>query len=321
MKRVLIILGPTATGKTDLALIIAHKYDGEIVSCDSRQVYQGLDIGTGKLPSQNSKVKIQKFQNYWLVDEIPVFLYDVADPKTQYTVKDYQQAALKKIEDIAKRKKLPIIVGGTGLYLKALLEGIPNLDIPTDQSKREDLSSLNLIELQQKLMKVNPQKWVLMNNSDRKNPRRLLRYIELAYMYPYAAKNQNANIKSQNYDTLLIGLTAPRSVIDKKIYQRLISRIDQGLIDEGRSLLKQGVTLERMKALGLEYGCLAEFLEGKINQDQFTVKLQAKIHQYSKRQLTWFKKTADVTWFDITDNDFSNKVDNTVYAWYYSNVS
>ena len=169
-QKVLVILGPTATGKTDLALILANKFNGELVSCDSRQIYRGLDIGTGKYP--NSKLQITKSKGFWEIEGIRVWMYDVISPKKQYTVADYVKNADRVIRDIGKRGKLPIVVGGSGLYLKALLEGLPNLAIPIDRNLRKELEILTLEQLQMRLKKLSPERWNLLNDSDRQNKRR-----------------------------------------------------------------------------------------------------------------------------------------------------
>lgn len=315
MKKILVILGPTATGKTDVALSLAKKLDGELVSADSRQVYKGLDIGTGKMPGQDLVFK--KYDLRWEIDGVNVWMYDVVDPKEQFTVKDYVSQAGKIIDDIVKRGKLPIIVGGTGLYIKALLEGLSNLEIPVDEKLRGELQKLTLIKLQEKLKSLSPTKWENLNNSERNNKRRLLRSIELIYMNPYRDTTQNSKVKTQKYDKLKIGLTAPREVLNKRIDLRLISRINQGLVKEGKSLLEQGVSLKRMKELGLEYGMLAMLLKGEISVNQFTDQLSVKIHQYAKRQMTWFKKEKDVFWFDITKLNTTFEVEKLVNTWYY----
>ncbi len=319
LPRLLVILGPTATGKTDLGLKLAKKLNGELVACDSRQVYKGLDIGTGKKPSSKYKVvSIKGGKNYWEVNGIKIWMYDVADPKIQYTVKDYVGHAEKVIEDITGRGKLPIIVGGTGLYLKALLEGLPNLEIPVDEKLRGKLQQLSVRELQVKLQSLSPACWKKMNESDRQNPRRLLRSIELATMNPHVSTIKNLKFKIKNYDLLKIGLTAPRDILKKRIFDRLISRIDQGLIDEGERLYKEELSLERMKGLGLEYGMLAKLLNGEISENQFVNQLSVKIYQYAKRQITWFKKEEDVYWFDITKINYAGEVEKIVARWYYS---
>lgn len=324
MKKVLVILGPTASGKTDIALEFAKKYNGELVSCDSRQVYVGLDIGTGKLPGGKWKVedgRWKKGKGFWEINGIKVWMYDVADSKTQFTVKDYVVRAEKIITDIHQRGKLPIIVGGTGFYLKAILSGLPNLSISVDEKLRGELQELSLLELQEKLETLSPAKWKLLNDSDKQNPRRLTRSIELISMYGYMNANDKRKAISEKYEVLKIGLTAPREILNKRIDDRVISRISQGMIEEAINLHKNGLTFKRMKELGLEYGMLAELLEGKISEDQFTVQLSVKIHQYAKRQMTWFKNPSTssecIFWFDITENNWQKKLEKMILKWYY----
>lgn len=318
MNKVLVILGPTATGKTDLGLKLAKKFNAELVSCDSRQVYKGLDIGTGKKPgSKYQVVSIKGGKNYWEVNGIKIWMYDVVEPKIRYTVKEYTELANKVIEDIIRRGKLPIIVGGTGLYLKSLLEGLPNLAIPVDEQLRGELEKLTLKELQEKLQTLSPTRFAEMNDSDRANSRRLLRSIELVVMNPHSSTSQKSKVKSQKFDTLKIGLTAPRDILKNRIFSRLVSRIDQGLIKEAEKLHKKGLSLKRMEELGLEYGMLVKLLDGQISENQLIEQLSAKIYQYAKRQMTWFKREKDTHWFDITKNGWDQKVEKLVTSWYY----
>lgn len=319
MKKILIILGPTATGKTDIALNLAKKFNGELVSCDSRQVYKGLDIGTGKEPNKNSNFQfsISKNNGFWEIDGINVWMYDICNPEKQFTVKDYVELAEKVIEDVIKRGKLPIIVGGTGFYLKALLEGLPNITVPVNEKLRGELEKLSLEKLQIKLQNLSPTRWENLNESDRKNPRRLLRSIELESMNPYDHTTQISKFKSQNYHILKIGLTAPREILKKRIFARLLSRFENGLVDEATNLHKNGLTFSRMKQLGLEYGMLAKLLNNEINENQFLEQLSVKISQYAKRQMTWFKREKNVSWFDITQKNWELKVEKQVRKWYY----
>ncbi len=316
MKKVLVILGPTATGKTDLALNLAKQINGELISCDSRQVYIGLDIGTGKLPGD--EVEVIKGDGFWEMDGTKVWMTDVADAKTQFTVKDYVDQAKIVVDDIIKRDKTPIIVGGTGLYLKALLEGLPNLAIPVEKKLRGELESLSVKQLQTKLQTLSPIRWKMLNESDKQNPRRLLRSIELIFMYPYINTNNNEKGIISKYNTLKIGLTASRDFLKKRIFSRLSSRLDQGLIEEAVGLHRRGLSFPRMKELGLEYGILADLLQRKIDKGQFVPILGTKIYQYAKRQMTWFKKEKDVIWFDITDKQTPAKVEKRFATWYYS---
>ncbi len=198
MKKILVILGPTSTGKTDLAIKLAKKFNGEIISCDSRQVYKGLDIGTGKMPSESLEVKILKSAGFWLINgmseaptnAVKVWMYDVINPGKKYTAFDFAKDASRIIKEINLRGKLPVVVGGTGLYLKALLGDIPNLKVPINKKLREELTTLSLEKLQQKLKKLSLKKWNSLNNSDKNNPRRLLRSIEIISMNPYVEESQ-----------------------------------------------------------------------------------------------------------------------------------
>ena len=323
--KLLVILGPTSTGKTDLAIKLAKKINGEIVACDSRQVYVGLDIGTGKLPSGRWKGEDgrgKKGKGFWEMDGVKVWMYDVADPSRQYTVYDFVKDANKAIDDIAKRRKLPIIVGGTGLYLKALMEGLPNLAIPVDPKLRKELERLSLDELQKKLEEVSPQRWGKMNNSDRHNPRRLIRAIEIVIQTEAADKvDINATavdlMSTADYDVLKIGLSATRQILYQRIDERVVERIDQGMIEEARQLHELGLSFKRMRQLGLECGILADYLEGKITSEQKLVKiLQGKIHGLARRQITWFKKEKNILWFDILDKNYIIRIEKMVRKWY-----
>ncbi len=317
-KKLLVILGPTSTSKTDLALKLAKEFNGEIVACDSRQVYVGLDIGTGKLPSERWEMgdgRWKKGKGFWEMDGVKIWMYDVSDFKRQYTVYDYAKDANKVTLDILKRGELPIIVGGTGFYLKALLEGLPNLGIPLDVKLRKELEKLSKDILQRKLQQVSFKKWEKMNFSDRQNPRRLIRAIEIAVSKPHASSSE---ARFRNLDVLKIGLTAPRQILYQRIDKWIISRIKQGMVDEARSLQKRGLNYRKMKQLGLEYGILADYLEGKIKNEQELIKvLQGKIHGYARRQITWFKNEKDVFWFDIMNKNFQRELEKQVAKWYY----
>ncbi len=314
MKKLLVILGPTATGKTDLAIKLAKQFNGEIVSCDSRQVYKGLDIGTGKYPNGDKS----KLEN------IHVWLFDVVSFRKQYTVADYVKAAEIAIEDIQNRGKLPIVVGGTGLYLKALLEGLSNLEVPINPVLRKQLEKLSKEQLQDKLRQVNADKWKKMNDSDRENPRRLIRAIEISTSSLRGVQRTTKQslslsrlLRFARNDVLRIGLMASRDVLYKRVDESVVSRINQGMVEEVIELHSKGLSLKRMRQLGLEYGVLADYLENSINSKEELIKqLQFKIHGYVRRQLTWFKKEQNVNWFDITDQNFPQALEKLVAIWY-----
>lgn len=301
-----------------MAIQLAKKFNGELIACDSRQVYKDLDIGTGKLPGKNGELKIENGK--WIFDGITIHMYDVADYRKQYTVFDYVKDANKVIEEILKRKKLPIIVGGTGLYLKALLEGIPNLGVPIDLTLRKQLNNLTIKQLQQKLQEISADKWKKMNYSDQQNPRRLVRAIEIVFT---SEEPLRVAIRGGLKNVLKIGLMAPREILYQRIDKRVISRIEQGMIEEAEDLHRQGLSFERMRQLGLEYGVLADYLEGKIKTKEELIKiLQGKIHGYARRQETWFKNPSTgsgrIHWFDITGDGWSDQVESITNSWYYS---
>ncbi|MBI2018048.1 tRNA (adenosine(37)-N6)-dimethylallyltransferase MiaA [Candidatus Daviesbacteria bacterium] len=312
MEKLLIIIGPTATGKTDLALFLANKFQGELVSADSRQVYKGLDIGTGKAPSTgNWKIE----DGRWIVNGINIWMYDVVDPSKQYSAADYVQDAGQVIKDIVSRGKLPVIVGGTGLYIKVLLDGLSNLQVTPNLNLRRELADFSVIALQQKLQQLDPVRWDKLNLPDRQNKRRLVRAIEITIN---TAKTRDWQGLKKEFDIFAVGLTAPRNVLYKKVDVRVLSRIDQGMIEEADWLHSNGLSFERMRNLGLEYGVLADYLEGVVtSKDDLIKSLQGKIHAYIRRQLTWFKKFNDVFWFDISEKDFTRKVENAVGKWYH----
>lgn len=314
MNKLLIILGPTATGKTDLGLEIARKINGELVACDSRQVYIGLDIGTGKMPGK--KVEFSKHKGFWMIGGIRVWMYDLVDPNSIYDVKEYIEDASSVIEKIQERGRVPIIVGGTGFYLQGLLEGIDNLQIPADPELRELLSGLSLEQLQEKLKESSTLKWESLNESDRKNKVRLVRAIELVLMSPYKDTKKKPSPLSKKYKLLNVGLMCPKDMLNNRIDKRVISRINLGMIEEARDLNSKGLSLKRMRQLGLEYGVLADLIEGLVSEGEFIVKLQNKIHQYAKRQMTWFKRDKNINWFDISESGWQLKMERRVLDWY-----
>lgn len=307
--QLLVILGPTATSKTDLALSLAKKFNGELISADSRQVYKGLDIGTGKIPGKFKNLKMENGR--WIVNGILIYLYDVINPKKQYTVYDFVKDATDVINKISSENKLPIIVGGTGLYIRAFIDGLPNLGIPTDLALRKKLEKLSLAALQQRLQEISIKRWELMNISDRQNPRRLIRAIEIA------SGPKASSFKFKKFNILKIGLTTSRDVLYKRIDERVVKRINCGMIDEAKKLHEAGLSFKRMRQLGLEYGVLADFLEKRITKDELIKILQGKIHSFARHQLTWFKKEKVTDWFDITEKNYMNKVENLVAEWYH----
>lgn len=277
---ILVILGPTATGKSSLAVRLAKKFDGEIISADSRQVYRGLDIGTGKITKKE-------------MGGIHHHLLDVANPKRKFSVTQYKKKAEKAIKEIIKKNKLPIIVGGTGFYIQALVDNIVFPDVLPNQKLRKKLEKKTTEELFKILKKLDPKR---AQNIDSKNPRRLIRAIEIAKSIGNVPAI-NYGLRTTNYRLLFIGLDLPDQKLKEKIKKRLEQRIKIGMISEAMRLRKNGLGYKRMRDLGLEYKFLADFLEKKITRKEMTEQLETAIWQYAKRQRTWFKRDKRILWF------------------------
>jgi tRNA dimethylallyltransferase len=295
MNKLLVIAGPTATGKTRLAIDLSKKFNGEIVSADSRQVYKGMDIITGKETARG----------------VRIWLYDVIKPNQKFSVADYYDLAWKAITDIWERKKLPILVGGTGFYVKAVLEGIGTMGIGPDWNLRSKLSNYQINELQIYLKKLDRKRWEKMNESDRQNPRRLIRAIEIAKN----RKSLTVNRESSNFDSLMIGLTAPYKVLYQRIDERVEERLKMGAEREIKKLLDQSYDWDN-SVLGTTIGYREwrDFFEGKASKEEVIQKWKYDEHNYARRQMTWFKRMA-VVWFNISLQGWQ-EVEKLVKAWY-----
>jgi len=279
LPRVIAVVGPTAIGKTSLGIALAKKCGGEVVSADSRQVYRGLDIGTGKVTSGE-------------MEGVPHHLINVANPDTQFTAHDFVRMGRIAIDDIVSRGKVPIIVGGTGMYIDALVGNIRLAQVEPNKELRKELEALSLTDLQEKLRAINPARF---DSIDIKNPRRLVRAIEIAMTEP-----SETEPAEPFYDVQWIGLSLPREELKKRIINRLHQRLAEGMLEEAMSLHAEGLSYERMEELGLEYRYMARHLQGKISFDEMIQALELEIYKYSKRQMTWFKKNKKIEWFDAT---------------------
>ncbi|MSU55437.1 MAG: tRNA (adenosine(37)-N6)-dimethylallyltransferase MiaA [Candidatus Taylorbacteria bacterium] len=284
-QKILVIVGYTATGKSSLAIKLAKKFNGEIISADSRQVYKGLNIGTGKVSKKE-------------MSGVPHHLLDVANPKSRFNVVKYQDLASKKIQEILQRKHLPIICGGTGFYISAVVYGITLPDVLPNAKLRADLAKKTPDALFKILLKLDP---VRAENVDRKNLRRVIRAIEIATALGKVPNLQQTTDNSQQYEPLLIGLTLPPNELKDKIKTRLLSRIEDGMIDEAEQLHKKGLSWKRMEELGLEYRYLAFLLQNKISKSEMVSRLQTEIWHYAKRQMTWFKRDNRIKWFNPSE--------------------
>lgn len=274
--KIIVIVGPTASGKSDLAVKIAKEKNGEVISADSRQVYKGLDIGTGKITKKEMK-------------GVPHHLLDVVSPKQTFTVALFKRKAEKAITDIISRGKIPIICGGTGFYIDALVFDMDIPEVPPNKVLREKLEKKSLEQLFKELQKLDPER---AEEIDVKNKVRLVRAIEIAKTIGKTPKIK----KSDKYDVEWIGIDWPDEILKERIHTRLIKRIKSGMIKEAQNLHEKGLSYKRMEALGLEYRYLARFLKNEITCEQMISELSTKIWQYAKRQRMWFKRNKDINW-------------------------
>jgi len=276
LPRVLVILGPTASGKTKLAVALAAKFKGEIISADSRQVFKGMDIGTGK---DLSEYKIGR-QN------IPYHLIDVVKPTEDFDLAKFQVLAFKAIAKVLKKGKLPILVGGSGLYLQAVVDNYDLGRAGSDREARTRREKLAAEELLADIERLNPAFAKKINESDRHNARRLARYLEIV------EQGRVSDLKKAvPYEFKLIGLNPGREVLREKIEKRLRERLEkEGLVEEVKKLHKQGVSWQRLESFGLEYKFIAHYLQKKIEYEKMVIDLNIAIRQFAKRQLTWFKR-------------------------------
>jgi tRNA dimethylallyltransferase len=291
-EKTLIILGPTASGKTTLAAHVAGILNGEIISADSRQVYRGMDIGTGK-DYDDYIVKGRK---------IPCHLIDIADPGEEYNLFRYSQDYARAKKEIISRGKLPVICGGTGLYLHSVMKKYSLRQVPQDPLLRSDLSNKNMDELREILKGLRKPH----NITDLESRDRLIRAIEIARGEYNLSTNFNPNEEEKRKEAddqlLAFGIRYEREILRKRITKRLEKRLHEGMIDEVNRLLDSGLTVEKLNYYGLEYRYVTLFLTGELTYNEMFSKLNTAIHQFSKRQMTWFRKMEregmEIKWLD-----------------------
>jgi len=298
-----VVLGPTATGKTQLAVQLAHKLRGEIISADSRQVYRKMDIGTGKDLSE---------YNYNGIP-IPYHLIDIVEPIEEYNVAQFQIDFYRVFSDVTKRKKLPILCGGTGFYIKAVLMDFQLPRTEPDKYLRQKLENWDLDELINKLKTISPEASV---NAPLDTKRRVIRAIEVAKSRGRVKEDQEKKTRKRRpgnsnlRNTIVLGIEYPREIIRQRITKRLHSRLNSGMIEEVEALLMGGVTHHRLDILGLEYRFISRFLKGDYSKDEMTGLLNTAIHQFAKKQMTFFrnmeKNGIKIHW--IPEGDFETAI-------------
>ena len=298
--KILVVLGPTATGKSDLAVLLAKKYNGEVISADSRQVYKGLNIGSGKITKKE-------------MQGIPHHLLDIISPRTRFSVDAWKRKTEQKIKNILSRGKLPIICGGTGFYIQSIVDEVVLPHVPPNKKLRSELEKKDAQSLFTLLQKLDPER---AKTIERQNPVRLVRAIEIATaLGAVPPLNKKVQGNSITYEFLQIGLTLPDTQLKERIIKRLDTRLKKGMLREAQKLHDSGLSWKRMFELGLEYRYESLLLQHKISKQDFVEKLNTEIWHYAKRQMTWFKRDKTIKWFEPTQTkkiekeviDFLNK--------------
>lgn len=277
--KIIAIVGQTASGKSTLAVHLAKKLGGEIVSADSRQVYRGLNIGTGKMTKKE-------------MQGVPHHLLDVVSPRRTYTAAQFKRDAERAIQSIVQKEKTPIVVGGTGFYFDVLFGAVVLASVPPNDALRKKLETKTTPQLGAMLQKLDKDRAATI---DLHNRHRLVRAIEIAKnKSQISCANHPGKLK---YEVLWIGIKHPREILHERINERLLTRLRQGMVAEAKKLHAQGLSYKRMRELGLEYRYLADYLQNKLSREQLIKTLETKIWQYAKRQETWFKRNKMIRWF------------------------
>lgn len=289
-ERVVVIIGPTAVGKTAISIELAKRFSGEIISGDSMQIYRGMDIGTAKISKEE-------------MDGIPHHLIDIKNPEESFSAFDFQKLVRKKITEITKRNHLPMIVGGTGLYIQSVIYDYQFNDHSTDDNIRNNLYRRLELEgiapLYQELKRIDPQ---AAENIHPNNKRRVIRALEIYYTTGQTMTEQKLNQQRELlYDVALVGLTMERDVLYERINKRVDQMIRQGLVKEAKVFYDQGLkNVQSTQAIG--YKELFHYFDGKISLDEAIEQIKKNTRRFAKRQLTWFRNKMDVEWFDMTDS-------------------
>lgn len=278
--KIIVILGQTATGKSDFAVEVAKKINGEIISADSRQVYKGMDLGTGKVTKKE-------------MGGIPHFMLDVISPKNKtFSASQFQKMANKKIKEILDKKNIPIVCGGTGYYIDSLINSLPFPEVLPNKKLRRELETKDATELFGILKKIDKNR---AKNIDAKNKVRLIRAIEIAQELGEVPKLKKTK---KEFETIKIGLAFPDNELKRRIYERLIKRIKKGMIKEVEKLHESGVSWKKLESFGLEYRYVSFYLQKKMTKKEMIEKLFSAIWHFAKRQKTWWKKDKEIIWIN-----------------------
>lgn len=274
------IVGPTASGKTSLSITLAKEFSGEVISADSRQVYRGMDIGTAKVTTEE-------------MDGVPHHLLDVCDPKDVYTAMDFVRDANTTLEEIANKGNLPIVAGGTFFYLDLLMGKMTAPEVEPDPELRAELESLSNEVLLERLTSLDPARAEVI---DKDNPRRLVRAIEIATALGHVPASTP---QESSHRWLTLGIDIPLDLLEKRIRQRVLERLDEGMIEEVERLHGEGVSYERLDSFGLEYRYIGRYLQGQMSKEEMIEELMTKTRQFAKRQKTWLKRDETTKWLEF----------------------
>lgn len=304
MNKLVVILGPTSSGKTSLAISLCKKFKGETVSADSRQIYKYMDVGTnkGKLVLQN-----RDYGAVWELEGVPIWGVNLIVPNESLTVVQYADYTKRKIKEIWQREQIPFVVGGTGFYIDVVLGKQEVERIPPNPALRRQFEGLSLEELFQRLQKLDPHRALTI---DRNNPRRLVRAIEIATAGGSMIKKEQGFSRhfEEAMDTLIIGLTAPREVLYARTDVWVEEIFGEGMEEEVKSLLAKGY--RKSPAMqGIIYKTVVDLVDGRISPEQAKQTIKFDLHAYIRRQLTWFKRDKRINWFDITEPDFDKDIE------------
>jgi tRNA dimethylallyltransferase len=282
--KIVVIVGPTASGKSALAVAVAKKYDGEIISADSRQIYKKLDIGTAKVTEEEK-------------EGVPHHLIDIVDIATVYSAIDFKNDAQKVISGIIARGKIPIVAGGTFFYIDALLGKVSVPEVLPNQELRGKLESVKTDALYTALLKLDPYR---ASTIDPKNKRRLIRALEIIEALGGVPKPQNTKTP---YESLILGIKTEKNELRVRLRKRGEQWLKGGFIEETKSLLAEGISRDRLGEIGFEYTLGLEYIDGLLSEAEFVQKFEEKNWQYAKRQLVWLKRDQNIKWFSYDDTE------------------
>lgn len=280
--KIIAVVGPTSSGKTSLSVKLAKEFDGEVISADSRQVYRGMDIGTGKVTEDE-------------MEGVPHHLLDIVDPMEVYTAANFEIDANAAILGIQNRGRLPIVAGGSSFYIDLLRGNLQAAPVPPNEPLRAELEKFSTQELFEKLRVTDSRRAAEIDSNNRRRLERALEIIDAIGVVPEVIKNESS------FDWLIIGIDIPKEKLHQNIHTRLVERVEAGMIEEAKRLHTEGVTYERMDSLGLEYRYLAKYLQGEVSKTEMVELIEIKNRQFAKRQMTWLKRDKEIEWFSPSD--------------------